>query len=350
MVRSPNIIKLLHDQRGGAAIWFVLCLPVLLGFAALAVDLARLNLTRVELQNAADAAALAGARSLSNTQPPPGPSDQPYNWSAATATASDVARRNIANAARIQDVLIETGYWNLQNPSLGLLHTSVPVTGDVSAIRATVTISSTQNNGPLKLFFAPILGIAERNVQASAIAMIAPVAGGKGIFPLVISKKMLDKYWDLNTRTPILNNGVAPTLKIGTVYNINGVSVLSGQWTTFKNKDSDVKSIRTLIANGNPTELSIGMNTYIQPGVEAALYNVRELPVGKDVAIFVVNDVVTNSFQPIIAIAGFHISGGNQGQKYVEGHFIDNVSIGTANPGNGNGVPYGVYTPPILVE
>jgi Flp pilus assembly protein TadG len=349
MARPHYIIRLLHNQRGAAAIWFVLCLPVLLGFAALAVDLARINLVKVELQNAADAAALAGARSLSDTQPPPGPSDKPYNWSAATATALDVARRNVANAARIRDVIIETGYWNLQNPTLGLRQTSAPVNGDVPAVHATVTLSSTQNNGPLRLFFAPILGIAEHNVQASAIAVIAPPAAGTHIFPFVIGKKMLDHYWNLNTRTPVLVNGVAPTINLGSVYTFNNVSVLSGQWTTFDSsaKNPSVTVIRGLIQNGNSTPLSIGQNTYIQPGAKATLYS--EVPVGQDVALFVVDNVVTDSFQPIVAIAGFHISGYNQGGKYIEGHFINNVIIGSADPGTGNGVPYGAYSSPISV-
>jgi len=178
MARLHNNIKLLQGQRGGVALWFALCLPVLLGFAALAVDLARLNLTKVELQNAADAAALGGACSLSD--PSTVASDKPNNWTAATATALNVARSNFANAAQIQDALIETGYWNLQNPSLGLRPPStpgVPVAGDRPAIRTTVAISSTQNNGPLNLFFAPILGIAQSNSQASAIAILNGAGG-----------------------------------------------------------------------------------------------------------------------------------------------------------------------------
>ena len=349
MVSSRHIIKWLLGQRGSAAILFVLCLPVLLGFAALAVDLARLSLTKVELQNASDAAALAGVRSLSDTQPPPGSSDQPYNWSAATATALDVARRNFANAARIQDALIETGYWNLQDPALGLRPPTpgLPVAGDVSAIRVTVAISSTQNNGPLKLFFAPILGIAERNIQASAIAVLPAAGGGKGLFPMVISKNFLNSYWNSTTRTPIKQNGVAPTISIGSTYNNNGSSQLTGTWTSFTNQANDVSTILQLIANGNPTNLSIGMNIWVQPGAKATLY--ADVPVGKDVAIFVV-DIVATGLQPIVAIAGFHITGYNQGSKLVYGHFIDNVPVGTANAGTGNGVPYGAYSPPILVQ
>ena len=344
MAPSRHIIKLLHGQRGGVAILFVLILPVLLGFAALAVDLARLSLTRVELQNAADAAALAGVRSLSD--PSTVASNQPYNWSAAAATARLVAQCNFANAVRIQSATIETGYWNLQNTSLGLRQLSTPGAGDVAAIRATVAM-------PLQFFFAPFLGISGRNVQASAIAVLPAAAAGKGLFPMVISKHLLDIYWNSTTRTPKLVNGVAPTVKIGTTYNINGVSQLWGQWTTFKSQNNDVPSIRTLIQNGNPTELAIGDLTYIQPGAEATLYKTGTAPDEihvEDVAVFVIEDVVPSSFQPIIAIAGFHISGSSQGQKYVEGHFIDNIPAPGTNPGTGNGVPYGAYSPPILVQ
>jgi Flp pilus assembly protein TadG len=174
MAPSYHTIKLLHGQRGAVLILFALCLLPLLNFIALAVDLAWINLTKVELQNAADAAALAGARSLSDALSP--------HWSTATTTARNVARRNFANAgARIRDTTIETGYWNINNPSLGLRpSTGVPVGGDLPAIRATVAISSGQNSGPLTLFFATILGIPSKDVQASAIAVLvlAPAPGG----------------------------------------------------------------------------------------------------------------------------------------------------------------------------
>ncbi len=348
MAPSHHIIKPLDGQRGGAAILFVLCLPALLGFTALAVDLARLNLTKVELQNAADAAAVAGARSLSDTQPPPGSSDQPYNWSAATTTALAVARLNVANARQIQDATIETGYWNLQNPSLGLRHTSTPVAGDVPAIRATIAISSTQNNGPLQFFFAPILGIAESNVQARAIAMIAPPAAGTGMFPVVINMAMFTYYWDTASRTPKLDpaTGRPYIIDIGSSYH----SAVSGGWTTFNSKVNDSPTIRSLITTGNTTNLAIGNLTWLPSGTKTDVYN--SIPTNLDTAVFVVNSMVTNSWQPIVAIAGIHVIGtvGNGANTKIEVQFIDNVSIGTTNPGTGNGVPYGAYTPPILVQ
>ncbi|WP_041464052.1 pilus assembly protein TadG-related protein [Pelodictyon luteolum] len=347
MAHSPQRQKRLQSERGGAAILFALTLPVLLGFAALAVDLARIHLTRVELQNAADAAALGGARSLSDS------GGNPYNWSAAGSAALDIARRNVANGAGIQDALIETGYWNIQDPSEGLRAPGtpgVPAAGDVAAVQVTITISRTLNNGPLRLFFAPVLGIAEQDVQGSSVAVIAPPAGGTGLFPFVIGLAMLEHYWDFNTNTPVLQNGVAPTIDLGSVYTFNGVDVLSGQWTTFQSSiaNPDVPFMRDLIDNGNTTELSIGDDTYIQPGAKATLY--AEVPVGTDVGIFVVNEVATNAFVPVVAIAAFHIDGYNQGGKYITGHFIPAATIPGTNPGTGNGVSYGAYTPPILVK
>ena len=51
-------------QRGAVAITFAFSLLVLFGFMALVFDLGRTYVVRTELQNAADAAALAGAKDL----------------------------------------------------------------------------------------------------------------------------------------------------------------------------------------------------------------------------------------------------------------------------------------------
>jgi Flp pilus assembly protein TadG len=340
MTHLRSIDRRLHYQRGGVAIWFALLLPVLLGFAALAVDLARLHLVKVELQSAADAAAMGGARSLTDA------GGDPFNWAAAEAKALELAQQNVANGAPIQNATIETGYWNLQSRSWS----STFVTGYLPAVRATIAISDTQNNGPLNLLFAPVLGIADSNVEASATAVIAPPAGGTGLFPFVIGMKMLDHFWDINTSSPVLVNGVAPTINLGSIYTFDGEKVLSGQWTTFQSnvKNPDVPFMRDLIDNGNATELSIGDNTYIQPGAKATLY--REVPVGTTVGMFIVDEVDTNAFVPIVAIAAFHIDGYSQGGKYITGHFVDAAIIPGLEPGDGSGGLYGAYTPPILVK
>ena len=56
-----------HHQRGAIAIMFALSLVVLFACMGIALDLGRLYVVRTELQNAADAAALAGAKDLNQT-------------------------------------------------------------------------------------------------------------------------------------------------------------------------------------------------------------------------------------------------------------------------------------------
>ena len=53
-----------RGERGVAIIWLALFMLVLLGFGSLSVDVAKLAATKTQLQNAADAAALAGASAL----------------------------------------------------------------------------------------------------------------------------------------------------------------------------------------------------------------------------------------------------------------------------------------------
>jgi len=342
MTHLRSIDRRLHRQRGGVAIWFALLLPVLLGFAALAVDLARLHLVKVELQSAADAAAMGGARSLTDA------GGDPFNWAAAEAKALELAQQNVANGAQIQNATIETGYWNLQSRSWS----GTFVTGYLPAVRATIAISDTQNNGPLNLLFAPILGIADSNVEASATAVIAPPAGGTGLFPFAISQCILGLLWDSETNRPKLDSstGQPYTFKIGTPY--PETSCYTGQWTTFDVDNNSASYVRNLIKNEviPPPVISIGDDTWIQPGVKASNY--KYIDEGIDVALVVVDNVVTHAERPVVAIVGFHISEvyENGNHSYVKGHFIDPKIFPNLEPGAGNGVQYGAYTPPILVK
>jgi len=59
--------KLLKDETGQAMVMIALLFVVLLGFAAIAIDIGRVTVAKSHLQNAADAAALAGVRDLPDT-------------------------------------------------------------------------------------------------------------------------------------------------------------------------------------------------------------------------------------------------------------------------------------------
>jgi Flp pilus assembly protein TadG len=157
MNRSPCIDKWkrLHGQRGIIVIWLALLMPLLFGLMALAIDVARFNLTRIQVQNAAEASALAGARKFALTGKP----------ASATSYASSFARRNYANGKKIPDsaITIEPGYWDLSDPA-ETWHTTHTGT-DAYAVRVTINLGTA-----FKYFIAPALGITSPNVQATAIA------------------------------------------------------------------------------------------------------------------------------------------------------------------------------------
>ena len=56
--------KVVGEEKGSVMVMVVIGLIVLLGFAGLVIDGGSLYMTKSRLQNAADAAALAGAQSL----------------------------------------------------------------------------------------------------------------------------------------------------------------------------------------------------------------------------------------------------------------------------------------------
>src|SRR6185295_6477165 len=62
MPTQPTNPKL--AQRGVIIIWTAFFLLAILGFVAIGIDVSKLMATRTQLQNAADAAALAGASAL----------------------------------------------------------------------------------------------------------------------------------------------------------------------------------------------------------------------------------------------------------------------------------------------
>ena len=56
----------IKNQRGATLIFVAICIFMIIALTALAVDIGHLVVTKNELQNAADAGALAGARYLYN--------------------------------------------------------------------------------------------------------------------------------------------------------------------------------------------------------------------------------------------------------------------------------------------
>lgn len=369
-----------NRQNGSAIVTASIWLVVLVGLTALAVDVGRLMVIRNELQNAADAAALAGANCLDKTTATSGTDctssfSSTLNWTVASTKAKNSIGLNKSDNASLVDGVVEAGYWNV-NGGAAIQPTTLSPIGpctisggvmvtacDKPAVRVTVSRATGSNGGPVGVLVSTMFGGAKIPISASAVAVLSSpsqVLPG-AVIPFAINLCLFNKYWDSVNNVPVLfkSTDVDPygwskvgqpwELVMGSSYHYGTCD--SGQWTTFGQDLTDVPSVRNLIDNGNPNPLSIGQNTYIEPGTKTNLFDyLGAAYIGKDVTVIVVDttSLASKGFTPIVAFAGFHIDDAVGGStKYVKGHFIKgNITNGSS----GIGPSFGTYTPPRLAQ
>ncbi len=186
-------IKGLSNQRGVAAIIVSVTLVMFLGFAALAVDLGYVMVTRNELQNVADAAALGATRQLgviyeglSYGQMPTYVCDP----AGLISVAREIAVKNGAGgkAVAVNDSDITIGRWNASTKVL------TPTLVGPDAVRVRVRRDSSAN-GPISTFFAMIWHKNTVDVTAVATAALTAqsTAGPGGLpIPVGISRAWFD--------------------------------------------------------------------------------------------------------------------------------------------------------------
>lgn len=332
----------LASQRGSVSLWFVLTLPILLTFGAFAIDLPRVATVRNELQNAADAAALAGAAKLL-------PSGSGPDWPSAASTTSTAVSLNTSDGAALSVANVQTGFWNLTgSPSTLQAQTIAPGAYDAPAVQVTVTRGANLNGGAVQLLLGGFLDLLSTPASATAVAVAAApsTVGAGGLFPMVVDQCVLNEYWDAQTSEPAIDpsTGQPYEFQVGNGH-LYGASCAAGQWTSFLINANDVPTVRGLIASGNPSPLSIGDNIWIEPGVKTTLYS--DVPVGVTIVIPVAAQLDTHSYVPIVAFAAFHVDGSYGGSsKYIEGHFVGGYRIPVQSWGIGP--QYGAYVAPRL--
>ena len=158
-----------HASRPGAVIVLVAVLiVVLLGFTVLAVDVGYMYNTRAELQNAADAAALAAAAFLSSGTPQDaeqGVRDKAYQYALANKAAG---KGNIIDSEA--DVILGRASMDYVTGKYTFAESVYPW----DAVKVIVRRDSQRASGPVGLFFAGIFGKNTANISASAVAALVP--------------------------------------------------------------------------------------------------------------------------------------------------------------------------------
>jgi Flp pilus assembly protein TadG len=190
-------------RRGATLVLVSVSMTMLMGFAALAVDLGHLYAVHTEMRNAADSAAMAGASALVMDEVLQGDSAQDELAYQARLRAQAFAAKNPAQGADVyltsSDVVV--GY--VTNPYD--LHEQMTVAGSpYNAVCVRVEKSPNSPNGPASLFFANIWGKSSASLVAEAIAYVnsqvagyrAPDQGSGPLVPLSVRKWRVDEVLD----------------------------------------------------------------------------------------------------------------------------------------------------------
>lgn len=230
MKRNRQFIQKFKDQRGVTAIVVAVMITVLMGFVGFAVDIGYVAATRNQLQNTADAAALAGAGLLGQIYLNMSSIDQQnydcsteqiwvsgvYDEDSIVAQALDVAGSGLGkNRAGVDttgstgvdieilsgDVFI--GVWDGTNPitetDCGNEEVDSP-----SPDAVTVTVRrDNAANGPITTFFAKLLGWKTASLKADATAALTGLAeAAPGTLNLPIGLSIWQFYYDCDFEKP----------------------------------------------------------------------------------------------------------------------------------------------------
>ncbi len=249
-----------RDRQGGASlVLMALSLAMLFAFAGLALDGGNLYVARNELQNAADAGALAGARVL-----------YVENGSMVNAGANQVAHDTvIANTSQgtpAEVASVRRGHWSFTtrtftaNPSLepvDLMNVSTAeLDMDPNFINA-IEVVTERRATPVQAFFGFIFGLTDYTVSARAVAYI----GFAGTLrpedvdqPIALCKQALldgDRY-DCSVGRYVPSSASDQTMSE------------TGGWTSFSQENAcqggtSTSELRPLVcSDGNPNEMIFG--------------------------------------------------------------------------------------------
>lgn len=292
-----------RTQRGAIIPLVAVAMVVLLGAAGLSLDIGYLVAARHDLENAADSAALAGARQLTMGTVPNFTQAKTVAESMVSESGNTVVGKDLSSAT------VTTGGWDLSGVKKGL---QPYVAGGSYAPAVEVRIQMTGANGVVPALFSRVFGFNTFDSRFTAVAVgdISPgVIDPNQLLPLAMSQCMFDKFWNPLTQGPRLvpqNYDSAyppcPFCDLQTPGSPYLFKILSdntkippgspscsaaGQWTSFDDPKNDANYISSLINNGNPTSLCISgcSNTqiWVNAGTQATIYQEigTKLGVGK---------------------------------------------------------------------
>jgi Flp pilus assembly protein TadG len=231
-------------QSGATLALVTLCLLTLCGFAALAVDMGILYTARNSSQNAADAAAMAGAHSLANDIDAADPVQAAGQAAIAAAGVNKVMG---------QPATIPSGSITAASPCPATPTSSSWVCVDVPNQRVTANVANTAaSSNPISTFFARVIGVnsadvatiatAEVEAGPSSVSCLKPLFMPSGYSATGCLPSMFDASGNL--RSDLVGKKVVLWIKGGsTCSGCDGTNCVNGQKVQTPNSNDGLLSI-----------------------------------------------------------------------------------------------------------
>jgi Flp pilus assembly protein TadG len=235
------------DQSGAIATYAAIGILVFLGFGALTVDIGHMVSVKGELQKAADAGALAGARGLwpqdlatSTTRVPDGTAAE--SKASYTAKQNQVERVNLTN----EEVTAQVGRWDYAAKQF--------IPGNSSSANG---VKVTTRRANVQMVLAQALGLVPRNMSASAVAIMDFAACvGKGSLPIAVN----------------LDNALVPGDDIYIGFNPDPED--NGGWFAVAPDSASASTFKDYIQNDSCPELKVGDPLSLENGVDTTALQV----------------------------------------------------------------------------
>ena len=291
---DTRIHEILRSNQGVTIVFVAICLVVLLGIAALAIDIGNLTATKGELQRVSDSAALAGAGRLGEDYRTK--SCNNIDFSAITNFINLTAEKNLADTKiiSIRQEDVEFGCWNFSNRTFSPFNsTNCSCASRWPNAVKVVSRRDKFQNSPVQTFFARVFGKNSVDVSANAIASLSGTSASGLPFPVGISK-----YWFNPEHWAAEGKGFCDQpIKFHPTGTLDGCA----GWNTFDSFPSNANKLRNILdglADGSFSipEFTTGDNLiYIGGNVASAFPNMKALYDAK-------KDPITNEWKVSVPV------------------------------------------------
>ncbi len=307
--------KKLNEEKGAILILMGISLFALMSLFAFVVDFGHIFVTKAELQNAADSAALAAVVEIRNGIP------------AAQQKALDFGQTYNVAGSQIgianSDVIF--GRYDLTANHFQ------PNASPTNSVQVTARRTQGSPSGPLGLFFARLFNQYFSDVQAKSLAVLDPRVKG------VHGKNRLLPYSVINF---VVDQNLDGQYDLGSTINIHPRSDAPGNFgfLDLDNGSNDVPELRQYIENGYDKDFIIppggSVPVYGSTGIDGnSLINSFKVIIGEEVFLPVHNRVDyqgSNAIYNVISILAVKVLDvkltGNMDKRYIKVKIINYAS------------------------